>query len=232
MRGHSKCDSLEHIDKLIAKYKSLGHNEETVHRVLKYIAEDAPMIIHVRVWTIEKLLGDTCYRSAFETNVRGDAYMASRIKWESECFHKLYDGVIPFERPKYGAPNLLSDPAGVAGARAYGNCYMVLRPQVRKRITIASADTSTSRCLGVLDFCAHVVNTYSDEELRNMAEITNGKIPFAEYKSTVYKEIQIHGDIDITRDVSALHIPRGLLKSEIDVVDAFQIKFNIDVIEF
>lgn len=235
LRGRSKCDSIDAEEKLLARLTKLNcanttNVEKTLSAINKYISNDAPIVIHLSETTVKKLLDDTHYRSIFEIYSKGDTYLKSRIAWERECFLGLYDSVQSFERPKYGALNYLNSAAGVLAARSYGTWYMKLKPHVRKRITLATGDTSSSRTLGVLDFCNHVISELRDEELALLVQIVNNEIPNAEYpRGSIYREIQIHGTIDLSRDVESIHVPVGEIGS---TAYKFEEKFGVPVFEF
>lgn len=243
LRGQSKCNSIdaepvfiERIQKVMKKHNTLAKydTQMVVESIATYIAERAPLVIHVASSVVPKLIEGTHYKSAFEVaNYCGgktenkNNYMDARYKWESECFLKLYDDVTSVERPKYGALNFLNKLSG--GAPIYGKNYLILGPHVRKRITIATGDTSGSRCLGVLDFCYHVLTALTDIELMWLIKIAMGLADRAPETchSATYREIQIHGEINIARDVEAFCVGEDL---HIPIVDSFQNTFGVPVI--
>lgn len=61
--------------------------------VLKYIAESAPITVNISPAVLKLVSDDGYLRSVFEVNKKGDAYIQSRINFESVCFLKLYDSV-------------------------------------------------------------------------------------------------------------------------------------------
>lgn len=221
LRGQSKCESLDAEQQL---------RITDLQKILDYIAQDAPAIIHVSPVACDHLLQDTHYRSAFELQNRNEGYIKLRLQWESACFHKLYDGVTPYERPKYGALNILNTPDGHLAARSYGQWYMTLSPNCRKRITVATGDTVGSRTLGVLDFCAHVVKSFSDNELNWLAKICNNDVTHGAYNGEIYREIQIHGEINLSEDIVSLHVPTSQLTNETAL--QFSKKFGVELIGF
>ncbi len=234
LRGQSKCDSIDaraQFEGRVSKYA--GDITSVTDKIVRYIAHDAPLIVHVNDHTVKILLDDTHYRSIFEINVKGDVYLAARRQWESDCFARLYDGQKALDRPKYGALNLLNCPRGQIMATAYGAWHFVLKPHVRDRTTVASGDTAGSRCLGVLDYCIHVLAAISDDELQKIIDIVEGRIESAGYRhGTVYREIQIHGDLDIARDIESLNIPADASRRESALAEQFGTKFGITVNSF
>jgi aminoglycoside phosphotransferase family enzyme len=45
---------------------------------------------------------------------------------------------------------------------------------------------------------------FSDDELKKIIKIVNNEIPYAEYSTGTYREIQIHGEIKLNRDIAAI----------------------------
>lgn len=250
LRGRSKCDSIDASDKLLARVTDciagtssklpalmvdsvLLDPQTVLEATSDYIANIAPLVIHVKPDTIPILIGDGHYRSSFETNTTqgkktNSNYMKPRVGWESECFLGLYNSTTNFERPKYGALNFLNHATGVKSAIGYGSCYMTLKPHVRRRVTLATGDTSASRCLGVLDFCNHVLIALSDQELYYLIQIAVGLIESApnDLPAFTYREIQIHGELKLSRDIESLHAGRDAY----DVAEAFSRELDIPVV--
>jgi len=97
------------------------------------------------------------------------------------------------------------------GCKQYGDSYMILK-DVRLRCTLSPQDSANlpARRLAVLDYYAHVLLEYSDKELKEtirVAEKGDEKVGNSEQvieKWGMYKEAQLHGEIDLTKHVDAL----------------------------
>lgn len=207
----SKRESDAAYEPLLRKFEGMGYTKEYLDNTLKYIRDRAPIIIH---FSCPKVINffkeDTHYRNQFETNTSGGCLSHSaRTEWENRMFNGIYDSSPGFERVKYGVLNVVSDPEGVSACKGYGTSFMVLK-DVRLRTTFASADTSSSSVLlSTPQFYAHILNSFSDEELRNVVQVANGILPNGTSSSciSVYKEIQIHGEIELSRHVEAFFVP-------------------------
>ncbi len=216
---------------LIAKVQGLGGTVEDVRLLRDYIKNRAPIIIHVRIPTINLLLKDTHYRSLFEIHSSGGSMDTSaRNTWEQVLFNKIYDGCEPHERVKYGVVNIMNDPAGVTSARAYGDCYFVLNENVRKRTTFIVGDSSSQEMhLCTLPSSNIMLYLLSDELLKKAMDISAGKLKCSKNDNYSYIEIQVHGDIRLDRDIKELVVP-GAHKSCGDTVrtlDQFEEKFGV-----
>jgi hypothetical protein len=119
---------------------------------------------------------------------------------------------------------------------------MTLRPHVRRRITVATGDTSGSRCLGVLDFCYHVLLALGPDEMYYLIQIAAGLIEHAPKtcRTYTYREIQIHGELSIARDIEELHVDNSYSSEPTadtgislrEYADEFSAKFNIPIVKF
>jgi hypothetical protein len=127
-------------------------------------------------------------------------------------FDKKHHNATGFERVKYGTMNFVNDPRGVRCCAGYGQSYFLLKSHVRDRCTITDMDSSSpSSTLGTFRFIFHLLLKLSDAELRSAFEGSKGK----EMKSHVigtYKEIQIHGPVEFSKDIERVYISKDELK--------------------
>lgn len=235
LRGQSKCDSLDQRSQLTDQLTLLQPtvpSDYLYEIVTNYIAEIAPAIIHVPARVIQLLIRDDFYRSVYEVSSK-PGYTTGRTAAESRCFLKLYDNVTNFERPKYGCLNYLNAPAGVPSAAMYGDCYFTLKQSVRKRITISSGDTFTNVSIGVLDFCNHVLMTIEQPNLITLCKVALGEIRSGKYSDNpVYKELQIHGEVKLSRDIASVHAPAADYATIGQTITEFSERFNVPIVWF
>jgi len=149
----------------------------------------------------------------------------NRVAWTNSHVRSVFDqNPTAAERPKYGVLNLTKDPCGVRSCVQYGRSYLELR-NVRLRATFANMDTSDPRvALATCENYIHILDTFSDPELRVVMEVATGVRSsadtagaFQQYKevcrpvqkqfSTIHSnQVQLHGDIVLARDVARLVI--------------------------
>eukprot|EP01060_Flectonema_neradi_P009921 TRINITY_DN17077_c0_g1_i1.p1 TRINITY_DN17077_c0_g1~~TRINITY_DN17077_c0_g1_i1.p1 ORF type:complete len:379 (+),score=63.16 TRINITY_DN17077_c0_g1_i1:60-1196(+) len=202
----SKSRSEDAYPHLLRRVRRLNFEERHLTRALRYIRDEAPIIIHINLDQgnrLKMLSIDTHYRNQFETGTsNGTLDHHTRQGWESRLFNKLYDGVEGFQRPKYGCLNVVRDPKGIASASQYGDSYLVLKG-VRLRCSFADQDSSSDNCeLACCEWYAHVLNQFGKRELLAILEVANGKIPFKPSSCIVtYKEVQVHGEISLRENV-------------------------------
>ena len=222
--GLEQCQqyALQHVDgtakgmhqaalaALQARVKAIGFDAADLDAILKYIADDAPIIIHMTEEVLRLLCKDPFYRTQFETGTsKGTLSTEKRQGWEDAMFGGAYDGAKGGDHPKYGCLNMTGDIAGVKIARGYGTLYMTLSAAVRHRTTFANQDTGGTAGKGKLAtnrWYAHVLAEYTDDELQTVLGVSKLRgAPSDTFPQ--YKECQIHGSVSITHDVIALSIP-------------------------
>mmetsp|Transcript_82326 Transcript_82326/g.163351 ORF Transcript_82326/g.163351 Transcript_82326/m.163351 type:complete len:329 (+) Transcript_82326:97-1083(+) len=185
---------------LLTRADDLGFTIEDVRATLRYIREEAPLLIHLDIEKYgERLLLDSHYRNMFETTVAADnIHTTSRLAWEDKLFGRAYREAEPFHRCKYGVLNVTNDPLGVRCCTPmYGSSYLLLKG-VRLRTTFSAEDSAELEAsqLATVDAYAHVLSRYVDTELRAALEVgTKQRLGVTSLTILAYKEAQIHGEI-------------------------------------
>lgn len=196
------------------RVRRMGMKKEDAKRLLRYIRDEAPIIIHVALENlIDFFLNDTHYRNQFETcTSRGALSVSLRKKWEKRMFHNKYKNATPFERVKYGVLNMVNDPLGIQSCWGYGTSFFILK-KVRLRTSFADRDSSDyfSRIACCEHYC-HVLNRYNDREFADILDVSKNIQHDRKYgKSSAghgwkYKEIQIHGEIRFDTNIAAIRV--------------------------
>jgi hypothetical protein len=65
-----------------------------------------------------------------------------------------------------------------------------------------------------------------------LVDILTGKIPFSDKYIGGYREIQIHGDLKLGRDVASLHVPVKLTDAEEELAEKFVTEFGLTLERF
>jgi len=223
----------QRLSSLLEKVKKFGFSEEDLNTALRYIEHRAPIIIHLKLDQILPLLSkDTHYRNQFETGrTNGSNDLVARSGWEDKCFNNAYKESTPFHRPKYGVLNVVSDPRGITLCSSYGDSYLVLRKHMRSRVTGASCDTSNSHVkVGTLDLYGHVLEAFSDNEIKVVLEAATKKSTAADSsKLATYKELQVHGEVLLERDIESIVVNTRHKSDKIlvELVESFCAKYSI-----
>ena len=141
---------------------------------------------------LQLMARDGVYRSQFETGTSNGGLTArpggDRWRWESRIFAGAYDDGPATDRPKYGSLNFRRRLAG--GSPRFGSAYLRLGPHTVARTTFCYPDSVFEpEHFGVASRLSTLVVLAQADD----------KDPLDDYV-----EAQVHGVVDLTRDVEAL----------------------------
>jgi hypothetical protein len=199
---------------LFAKLYEMGYAKDDFKKLDKFVRE-SPIIIHFSpVALIHHMLTDTHYRNYFE--IKG--HHGTRVIWENTLFNKIYDTATPFERVKYGPVNITHDPRGVISAHGYGDSYMVLSTEVKKRTSFVFGDSSMGQVhMCTFDGYHNLLYYIPDDCLKHIMDLSIGKAPTTQFNMQ-YVEAQYHGPIRLDMDIDKLVINNKYVNN-IDVMN-------------
>jgi hypothetical protein len=180
------------------------------------------------------LLEDGRYRSQWVTGISNGSRSAvaggDRHGFERALFDGAYDAVDPatYEFPVYGALDLLQDPHG--GSPRFGSSYVVLASHVRRRTTLCVGDSHLGpRDVGTFDapwsLLAGLAEQAAARSLLDRAlglddffRVLDGRIPSLTPSRCLdgYVEAQVHGGIDLARDVEAIVLDPSFAGTDTD----------------
>ncbi|WP_116200455.1 DUF3626 domain-containing protein [Amycolatopsis circi] len=153
---------------------------------------------------LESMARDGRYRSQFETGVSNGGLTAhpggDRWRWESRLFAGVYDDVAAKHRPKYGSLNFRGRRTG--GSPRFGSAYLRLSKHTMSRTTFAYPDS-------VFEPTSFGVETRLSA-LVALAEADDQDL------LDDYIEAQVHGEVDLTRDVEALVLDPSYRGTEVE----------------
>jgi len=135
---------------------------------------------------------DGVYRSQFETGTSNGGLTAfpggDRWRWESRIFAGAYDEGPATDRPKYGSLNFRRRLVG--GSPRFGSAYLRLAPHTLARTTFCYPDSVFEpEHFGVVSRLSTLVALAGSDDKDALDD---------------YVEAQVHGVVDLTRDVEAL----------------------------
>ncbi len=164
---------------------------------------------------VDSFIADPVYKNQFQTLVSSGSYApmagSSRDAWERELFAGAYHDhpLIAEERPRYGALSALGLPPGNG---EYGRCFFELRQDVKPRTTFCP--TNSSQCgagqvstADTLEVLLELIAAIDVEYARQIAHVALGGRPDRDrhYRGS-FVEVQIHGPVELRRDVEHLVI--------------------------
>jgi hypothetical protein len=180
------------------------------------------------------LLAHGRYLSQWVTGISSGSRSAfpggDRHRFERALFAGAYDGADPtdVDFPVYGAFDLLRDPHG--GSPRFGSSYVVLEPHVLVRTTmcvgdshvgpadVGTADAPWSLLAGLAGQAAAgalLDRPLGADDLLDVLDGTTGPRPPSRCLDG-YVEAQIHGGIDLTRDVRAVVLDPSFAGTDVE----------------
>jgi hypothetical protein len=127
-------------------------------------------------------------------------------------FGNKYSKATDFERVKYGVINFTNDPKGVKCCSGYGGSYLLLKEHVRERCTFTDMDSSAATAsIATFKYCFKILSKMNDKELKAAFDASKAKEIASDCTAT-YKEIQIHGPIEFSKDVQCIYVNRAEIK--------------------
>jgi hypothetical protein len=169
--------ALRHVEDVVCREEAVVHLRltdllqraggaaDSYREAMECVREHARVVVHFHPDRLgsksstvaEALLSEGVYRNQFETGLSSGGLSAfrggARDAWEMTLFGGAYHmgTVLPSERPKYGALELVRFPDGPIPR--FGSCYFVLRPSVSMRTSftfMGSEDRRATERLGVI----------------------------------------------------------------------------------
>jgi hypothetical protein len=112
--------------------------------------------------------------------------------------------------------------------------FCICMSQCRLRATFADMDSSSpSTSLATCEYYAHVLNNYTESELRAVVDVATGKAPWrASTCISQYKEIQIHGELKYADHVEAVvvHARHKTNPGMVATVKEFSERYSVPVV--
>ena len=212
-----------------------GLTEAAYEHALACIRQDARIVIHFHPDrlgpsakpAIDALLEEGIYRNQFETGRSSGGLLpfagSARDAWERQLFGGAYqaDGVLPAERPKYGALEVVRWSDGPIPR--FGSCYFVLRPHVSARASFTFAGSEDPRApqrLGTIETLDSVMACLF-EEIEGGA---TASVPWPPFRAAMLgvRDLTIAGFLELAGSLTAprtspLDLPLGrVLDSQIE----------------
>jgi hypothetical protein len=206
-----------------------GCTEKDLDKCLAYIRDEAPLTINffpaelsvLGARNIDAFSMDSHYRNAFELCERAQSARDAkdvRDEWERRLFEGGYHAheLIPDERPKYASLNADQDPRG--GSRFWGDCFFILSKSIRDRVSLTPDDSSVcdADSVGTFENCQHVLVRANEARLAAILETSRSGKPTPVNVVNAYVEAQIHGPIELSRDIEALVVNQRYAGTDIE----------------
>lgn len=238
-------NSTEDIKNLLSILKFSNISEEEQKAFDEKIFEKASINIHFHpdrissnnLKIIDGLIESGEYKNQFQTKTSSGSLTAKnggdRDIWENKLFNNFYGSNIE-QRPKYGSLNLTYTSDGASPR--FGSCFFVTTPEVKQRSTFTYGDSYLlPKERGIAKNLTQIYSKlYEDVFIRNTAlgfqysclkdfiEQTTKSIESDilfdrnTHNLDFYIEAQIHGKIDLKKDISSLVVDYSFKGTELE----------------
>jgi Protein of unknown function (DUF3626) len=203
----SKAFSKSTKNNIRMKFIQKSWDIDLIPKIIDHIS-GCDVIIHFKIERLHTFFkSDTQYRNYFEVHKLKDDTCA-RGQAENNLFSNIYSGCNAKEKVKYGCINLYNDKNGCPSACGYGESYIVLKSEVKRRCSFVCGDSFNYQMhLGNFEHFYHLLLYLKDSTIENLIKIVKGEDFVKDYYA--YIECQIHGDVLWNRDIEKLMIKRS-----------------------
>ncbi len=219
--------NLHHL--VVDKFIQNNINIEYIDKITNYIRTETSLTTKMPSMVLDKFLTDPILKNRLELYAITGSYGDRSIK-EDKIFNDAYKDVVASERVKYGSLNLKNLISGDPLASSYGDTTIFYKNDMKKRTTFLYGNScSTMMYICTFEHCEHLLYHMPIKDINILINIVDGVKNDTHFKS--YVEIQLHGTIDITRDVEKFTISNDKYLINKTVIDKFINKYhNIDII--
>lgn len=189
---------------VLMNFIKMGYTENDLNEVLNYIKHTCDVTINCPTQILTKnIINSAHFKNGYEVQ-REEIYLKVRTKWENNLFDSAYTESEFIERPKYGALNLLKLKGG--SVKEYGKSYLVLKQNVKNRITFVNGDSSLEMfhiCTfnDIVALLIHLPNEY----IKNIIKVAKeNNVNITQHFN--YVECQIHGMLRLNMDFEKLYL--------------------------
>ena len=115
----------------------------------------------------------------------------------------------------------------------YGDICLKYKEEIKERTSFTFGDSfGKMMYVCTYNYFEHILYHFDKRSLDIIINIIDGKND-NKNKLTQYIEAQIHGDVDISRDIESIRISHKIYEKNKDIIDKFTNKYpNIDILVY
>ena len=173
-------------------------------------------------------------KNVFEVLNNNTVSLDTRKKAEDMLFVKVYKDCENKERPKYGSINIAENIGGDRLCKMYGDICLKYKDDIKSRTTFTFGDSfGMMMYICTFENLEHILYHLDIKSLRTLIKIIDGNSNNTTEKLSQYIECQIHGNVDITRDIENIRISKEKYDKNKDKITAFINKYsNIEILVY
>jgi hypothetical protein len=191
-----------------------------IDKIKEYILNNVTLTTKFRCQTLEKFIENPILKNVFEIH----GINQTRVKIENNLFHKAYDNCEHSERVKYGSLNLKNLISGDPCAISYGDCTIFYKNNIKDRTTFMYGDSYADvMYICTFKYFVHLLYHLPISDIQIFIDLIDKKENTSKFRS--YVEIQLHGVVDLTKDVQQITMTNDVYQKNKNLVDNFINKY-------
>ena len=200
-----------------------------IEKIKEYILHNVSLTTKFKCLTLEKFIENPILKNRLELNPSDISYCSYRKTKEDTIFHKAYQNCNDSERVKYGSLNLKNLISGDELASIYGDSTIFYKNDIKNRTTFLYGNSDAN----ILYICTynhftHLLYHMPISDINTFIDLINQNE--TKLKFTSYVEIQLHGEINIMKDVEKITMSNNVYQQNKILIDKFIAKYPM--IEF
>ena len=231
-------NNLSHL--IIIKFLENNIDIKYIDLIHEYI-KSAPITIRLKSKDVynkcifQSFLEEPIIKNRFDNKTNDelklDSYFTYRFNKESKIFNKLYDESQPYDRVKYGSINIKNSIEGDELANSYGDISVFLNESIKERCTFTYGNSeATMWYVCTYKHFKHLLYHMPIDDIKLIIDLIDNN--YVNRKMKTYIEIQMHGEINLSRDINKFTLSKSLYdlhKSHIETLQKLypQIIFEI-----
>jgi len=212
--------------------KFIGNNIDVsyIDKIKEYILNYVTLTTKFHFNTFQKFIESPILKNTLEINGTN----LHRIKIEDNLFHKAYENSDYSERVKYGSLNLKNLISGDIRASSYGDCTIFYKNSIKDRTTFIYGDSySDVMYICTFNHFIHILYHLPISDIRIFMNLIDKIEIEHSINFTSYIEMQLHGKIDLTKDVEKITLPNYVYNRNKSMIDKFKNKYPmIEVVKY
>ena len=225
---------------IVNKFIENNINLEYIDKIINYIKQNAYITTMIPLNTTKSVPSKNIFdifienptlKSIFEI-VNGTECLLTRKNAEDLLFTKSYKDCENKERPKYGSLNIIENIKGDDLCIAYGDICLKYKDDIKSRTTFTFGDSfGMMMYVCTFDNFDHLLYHLDIKSLHYIIDIIDGND--TKKRLSQYIECQIHGNVDITRDIENIRISKEKYDKNKEKITAFINKYpNIEILVY
>jgi hypothetical protein len=222
-------NNLKHL--IYNNFIEYGIDVKYIDKIIEYIKKESYVTTMIPIITTKSIeiknifeifIENPKLKNIFEV-VHNSSYLSVRKEAEDLLFAKVYQNCEPIDRPKYGSINIVKNIGGDINAKGYGDICLHYKNDIKSRITFTYQDSFTNQTyICTYKYFEHILYHLYKDDIKKLIDIIDNK---KKERLLTYIEAQIHGDVDISRDIESISIPKRIYDTNKFIIDNFQFHY-------